>query len=74
MLAQRQRRQYINDFIFEKAENIKKVDLDIFKEEFTLDDYRDALLNSVKLFLLSRKGDRIRQPEYAGFFDKLLSS
>ena len=27
MLAQRQRRQYINDFIFEKAENIKKVDL-----------------------------------------------
>lgn len=31
--------------------------------------YRDALLNVTKLWLLSSKWDRIRQPNWAGFFD-----
>ena len=35
-------------------------------------DYRKALLNVTKLWLLSRSYDRIRKPDWAGFFDRLL--
>lgn len=73
MLGQDERKQFINSLIEEKVDRIKKVDIDIFSNEFKLDEYRNALHNAVKLFLLSRKGDRIRQPEYGGFFDHLLS-
>lgn len=31
--------------------------------------YRDSLLNVTKLWLLSRKYDRVRKPDWAGFFD-----
>lgn len=34
--------------------------------------YRPALLNVVRLWLLSRKNDRIRHPGWAGFFDNRL--
>ena len=36
------------------------------------DSYRDALLNVTKLWLLSRKYDRVRHPDWAGFFDNQL--
>lgn len=73
MIGQSERRQFINSLIEERVEKIKSVDTDIFSEDFLMDEYRNALHNAVKLFLLSRKGDRIRQPDYGGFFDKLLS-
>lgn len=34
--------------------------------------YRDALLNVTKLWLLSGKYDRVRKPDWAGFFDDRL--
>lgn len=34
--------------------------------------YRDALLNVVKLWLLSSRWDRVRKPDWAGFFDDRL--
>lgn len=34
--------------------------------------YRDSLLNVTKLWLLSRSYDRVRNPSWAGFFDRLL--
>lgn len=34
--------------------------------------YQDALLNVTKLWLLSRKYDRVRQPNWGGFFDDRL--
>lgn len=37
-----------------------------------VDTYRDALLNVTKLWLLSRKYDRVRNPGWAGFFDNQL--
>lgn len=36
--------------------------------------HRDALLNVTKLWLLSSKFDRVRQPDWAGFFDDRLRS
>ena len=36
------------------------------------DTYRDALLNVTKLWLLSGKYDRVRHPEWAGFFEDRL--
>lgn len=36
------------------------------------DTYRDALLNVTKLWLLSGKYDRVRRPEWAGFFEDRL--
>lgn len=38
------------------------------------DSYRDALLNVTKLWLLSSKYDRVRRPDWAGFFDNHLRS
>lgn len=37
-----------------------------------IDSYRDALLNVTKLWLLSSRYDRVRRPDWAGFFDKRL--
>lgn len=47
------------------------------KEQMSIVDvpqnsYRDALLNVTKLWLLSGKYDRVRQPHWAGFFDDRL--
>lgn len=36
------------------------------------DSYRDALLNVTKLWLMSSKYDRVRKPDWAGFFDDRL--
>lgn len=36
------------------------------------DTYRDALLNVTKLWLLSGKYDRVRRPDWAGFFEDRL--
>lgn len=36
------------------------------------DSYRDALLNVTKLWLMSSKYDRVRRPNWAGFFDDRL--
>lgn len=63
---------YLNRFLEKKVEDIKKVDIDIFDENFKVDSYRDSLLNVTKLWLLSGKYDRIRQPDWAGFFDDRL--
>lgn len=65
---------YLNRFLEKKVEEIKKVDIDIFDEDFKVDSYRDSLLNVTKLWLLSGKYDRIRQPDWAGFFDDRLRS
>ena len=35
-------------------------------------EYQNALLNTTKLWLLSRKYDRVRRPNWAGFFDDRL--
>lgn len=73
--SQNERRNYINSFIKDKAQAIKKVDIDFFNEDsFILDEYQAAIMNAVKLFLLTRKGDRIRNVSYGGFFDKILSN
>lgn len=40
--------------------------------DIPVDSYRDALLNVTKLWLLSRRYDRVRQPDWAGFFDNHL--
>lgn len=40
--------------------------------DIPVDTYRDALLNVTKLWLLSGKFDRVRKPNWAGFFDDLL--
>lgn len=65
---------YLNKFLEKKVEEIKKVDIDIFDEDFKIDSYRDSLLNVTKLWLLSGKYDRVRQPNWAGFFDDRLRS
>lgn len=65
---------YLNRFLEKKVEEIKKVDIDIFDEDFKVDSYRDSLLNVIKLWLLSGKYDRVRQPNWAGFFDDRLRS
>lgn len=62
----------ISTFLEDKIEEIKKVDIDIWKDKLTQVSYRDALLNVTKLWLLSRRYDRVRQPDWAGFFDGLL--
>ncbi len=40
--------------------------------DIPVDSYRDALLNVTKLWLLSSKYDRVRHPDWAGFFDDRL--
>lgn len=52
---------------------LAKVRKDI-KSQISLpvDSYRDALLNVTKLWLLSGRYDRVRHPNWAGFFDDRL--
>lgn len=40
--------------------------------DIPVDSYRDSLLNVTKLWLLSGKYDRVRRPDWAGFFDDRL--
>lgn len=61
--------QVVNDILVRKTERVEKTDTDIFTQEMQLDKYSDALMNTVKLWLLSSKWDRIRKPGWAGFFD-----
>ena len=61
--------QVVNDILVRKTERVEKTDADIFTQDLKLDKYSDALMNTVKLWLLSSKWDRIRKPGWAGFFD-----
>lgn len=62
----------LTTFVEDKVEDIKKVDIDIWSPTLKQDTYREALLNTTKLWLLSRSYDRVRKPNWAGFFDGLL--
>lgn len=68
----RQRSLTISNYLDDKVEAIKKVDIDMWSSTMKQDTYRDALLNVTKLWLLSRAYDRVRKPNWAGFFDGLL--
>lgn len=72
MLGRNRQGQVLSDFVNEKVEGIKKVDINIFKDDFVQDSYGTALLNVTKLWLLSSRWDRVRRPDWAGFFDKRL--
>lgn len=61
--------QVVNNILVKKAERVEKTDTDIFTQDMQIDNYSDALMNTVKLWLLSSKWDRIRKPNWAGFFD-----
>jgi len=64
--------QILKNFAEKTAEDVKKVDINIFPEEFEPVYYSKALLNTLKLWLLSGPYDRVRRPNWAGFFTKLL--
>ena len=72
MLGRNRQGQLLTNFVTEKVDKIKKADINIFQDDFVQDTYDAALLNVTKLWLLSGKWDRIRQPDWAGFFDKRL--
>lgn len=44
------------------------------KIDIPIDSYKEALMNVVKLWMLSNRYDRVRQPNWAGFFDSHLRS
>ena len=64
--------QIMQNFAEETVDKVKKVDINIFPEELVPVYYSKALLNVVKLWLLSGPYDRVRRPDWAGFFTKLL--
>lgn len=72
MLGRNRQIFVLQDFTEEKTEGIKKVDIDIFADGFVQDSYVKALMNVTKLWLLSNRWDRVRNPDWAGFFDKRL--
>ena len=72
MLGRNRQGQLLTNFVTEKVDKIKKADINIFQDDFVQDTYDAALLNVTKLWLLSGKWDRIRNPDWAGFFDKRL--
>lgn len=72
MLGRNRQGQFLTNFVTEKVDKIKKADINIFQDDFVQDTYDAALLNVTKLWLLSGKWDRIRNPDWAGFFDKRL--
>lgn len=72
MLGRNRQGQLLTNFVTEKVDKIKKEDINIFQDDFVQDTYDAALLNVTKLWLLSGKWDRIRNPDWAGFFDKRL--
>lgn len=64
--------QIINTYLTEHVDRIKKTDINIFSDDLEILTYDKALLNATKLYLLSGRWDRVRQPGWAGFFDNLL--
>lgn len=64
--------QIIKNFVEKRVEQIEKADIDIFSSDLKRDSYAAALLNTTKLWLLSGPYDRVRKPDWAGFFSKLL--
>ena len=73
MLGNRSRtNQVMASTLSDVAENIHAVDFDIFSDSFKLDEYSYCLANVGKLWLMSHQYDRVRYPDWAGFFDHLL--
>ena len=65
--------EFLQRFVEDKVEEIKSVDISIDSgKQMVQTSYGDTVRNVVKCWLLSRKDDRIRQPDWAGFFDDLL--
>lgn len=62
-------KDYLFKFYVIEHKNDKGVLVDL-----PIDSYRDALLNVTKLWLLSSQYDRVRRPDWAGFFDTRLRS
>lgn len=60
-------KEFFSKFSITKTEQVTGTSMDI-----PIDSYRDALLNVTKLWLLSSKYDRVRHPNWAGFFDDRL--
>lgn len=56
-------------FSFKVAQVLQSKEIQV---DIPIDSYRDALLNVTKLWLVSSKYDRVRRPDWAGFFDDRL--
>lgn len=56
-------------YSFKVVQVLQKREIQI---DVPIDSYRDALLNVTKLWLVSSKYDRVRRPDWAGFFDDRL--
>lgn len=63
--------QSTRDYIF-KFKVVKVLTNTETQIDIPQDSYRDALLNVTKLWLMSSKYDRVRKPDWAGFFDDRL--
>lgn len=60
-------KEFFSKFSVAKVDHVSGISMDL-----PIDSYRDALLNVTKLWLLSSRYDRVRQPNWAGFFDDRL--